>query len=66
MINDNRRKNIEKIKPKPVLLKSFISSKRVSLPENASRKRCTPHFFIYHIPTQEINCMQITKLYSAG
>jgi hypothetical protein len=61
-IKESSIKKAEKTRDKPVFEKSFISNNRVSFPENARIKRCTPHFFIYHIPTHEINSKQITRL----
>jgi hypothetical protein len=38
----------------------------MSLEKKVTINKCAPHFFIYHSPTKEINCMAATKLYSAG
>ncbi len=43
-------------------VKLFINTNRIFFAKNETTRRCTPHFFIYQIPTKEINCKQTTKL----
>jgi hypothetical protein len=55
-------KIISIINVKSAKVKVFIKTNKIFLQKKDMTRRCRPHFFIYHIPTNEINCRQTTKL----